>query len=366
MKKLFCVFISAMMVLAPSVAKDKAPKNEKVDKIILLIGDGMGLGVTSAWMVDRNYQPTSFDRAQYVGISKTYSLNSRVTDSAAGGTAIAAGHKTNNSMLGMLPDGTKLESVAEAAKEAGKSIGLIVTSNLLDATPAAFYAHTESRGNFRQVEEDLIAFLPDVIVGGGRGNFTSEKWEDGNMLDKAVAAGMNVVETPEAFYSINSLESPVLGLFDEGSYPMVIDRDSDYLADCLNHTLDLFSNNRKGFFIMAEGSHIDHAAHANNTEQLLFEMEEFDKAVNAAMDYADTHKGTLVIVTADHDTGGASLVSGNKDFHLGDSGIGVKYTTTGHAGTPVIIYAYGASAWKFSGVMENSDINTRMREVLGL
>ncbi|MGN0201423.1 MAG: alkaline phosphatase [Candidatus Cryptobacteroides sp.] len=353
-----------MMVLAPSVAKDNAPKNEKVDKIILLIGDGMGLGVSSAWMVDRNYEPTCFDRAQFVGISKTYSLNSRVTDSAAGGTALAVGHKTNNTMLGMLPDGTKLESIAEAAKKEGKSVGLLVTSDLLDATPAAFYAHTESRSNFRQIEEDLIAFVPDVILGGGRQRFTSEKWEDGTMLDKAEAAGMKVYETPEAFYSLTSLDAPVLGLFDEGSYPMVIDRDSDFLADCLKHTLDLLGDNKKGFFIMAEGSHIDHAAHANNTEQMLFEMEEFDKAVNAAMDYADTHKGTLVIVTADHDTGGASLVSANKDFHLGDSGIGVKYTTTGHTGTPVIIYAYGASAWKFSGVMENAELNQKMREVL--
>lgn len=353
-----------MIVLMPSVAKDKAPKSEKVNNIILLIGDGMGLGVAGAWMVDRNYEPTCFDRAQFVGLSKTYSLNSRVTDSAASGTAMATGHKTNNSMLGVLPDGTRLGTIAEAAKEDGKSIGIIVTSYLLDATPAAFYAHTSSRGNLRQVEEDLIAFQPDVILGGGRCNFTDQKWEDGTMLDKAVASGIKVLETPEEYYSMTSLDAPVLGLFAEGSYPMVIDRDADYLADCLNHTLELLDDNKKGFFIMAEGSHIDHAAHANNTEQLLFEMEEFDKAVNAAMDYADTHKGTLVIVTADHDTGGASLVSDNKDFHLGDSEIGVRYTTTGHTGTPVVIYSYGASAWKFSGVMENTELNRRMREVL--
>ena len=184
-----------MMVLMPSVAKDKAPKSEKVNNIILLIGDGMGLGVAGAWMVDRNYEPTCFDRAQFVGLSKTYSLNSRVTDSAASGTAMATGHKTNNSMLGVLPDGTRLGTIAEAAKEDGKSIGIIVTSYLLDATPAAFYAHTSSRGNLRQVEEDLIAFQPDVILGGGRCNFTDQKWEDGTMLDKAVASGIKVLKS---------------------------------------------------------------------------------------------------------------------------------------------------------------------------
>lgn len=362
MKRILIALSLAAMIMMPASAKDKAPKSEKVNKVILLIGDGMGLAATAAWMVDQNYAPTAFDRAQFVGISKTYSKNSRVTDSAASGTAMAVGYKTNNSMLGMLPDGTKPESIAEAAKKEGKSIGIIVTSNVLDATPGAFYAHTESRGNGREIEENLIDFQPDVILGGGLDAFRNEKCEEGTMLDKAIASGMTLASTPEEFYAMD--KGPVLGLFAEGNYPMVIDRDSDFLADCLNHTLDMFESNKKGFFIMVEGSHIDHAAHANNTEQLLFEMEEFDKAINAAMDYADTHKGTLVIVTADHETGGAALVSGNKDFHMGDSGIGVKYSTTGHTGSPVMIYSYGASAWKLSGVMENTDINKKMREVL--
>ena len=362
MKRIISFVLLVSMVTMPAFSKDKAPKNEKVNKIIFLIGDGMGLGATAAWMIDQNYAPTAFDRAQFIGISKTYSLNNRVTDSAASGTAMGTGCKTNNSMLGMLPDGTKPESIAEAAKAEGKSVGIIVTSNVCDATPGGFYAHTSSRGNVREIEECLIDFKPDVILGGGMGMFTGEKWENGTMLDKAKAAGITVAETPEEFYKMD--KGPVLGLFSEGNYPYVIDRDSDFLADCLNHTLDMFDDDKNGFFIMVEGSHIDHAAHANNTEQLLFEMEEFDKVVNAAFDYADTHKGTLVVVTADHETGGVALLSGNKDFHMGDSGIGVKFSTSGHSGSPVIIYSYGASAWKFSGIMENTDINKKMRQLL--
>jgi alkaline phosphatase len=115
---------------------------------------------------------------------------------------------------------------------------------------------------------------------------------------------------------------------------------------------------------MVEGSHIDHAAHANNSQDLMFEMEEFDKCVNAAFDYADTHKGTLVVVTADHETGGVSLLSNNKDYTQGESGIDIKFATTGHSGAPVMVYAYGASAWKFSGVMENTDLFKKMKELL--
>ena len=139
---------------------------------------------------------------------------------------------------------------------------------------------------------------------------------------------------------------------------------AEFLMDATMHTLDILDDNKKGFFAMIEGSHIDHAEHANNAEQLTFEMEEFDKLLNAVFDYADTHKGTLVVVTADHETGGVTLLPGSKDFTKGDTGIDVKFSTTGHSGSPVPIYAYGASAWKFGQVMENIDIFSRIKALL--
>ena len=233
---------------------------------------------------------------------------------------------------------------------------------MLDATPGGFYAHVGNRRERKNIAEDLIAFRPDVIIGGGRKYFTQKKYTDENLVDKAIAAGFSYVESPEEFYETQI--TPVLGLLDEESQINATETDTDLLTDLASHTFSILEKNRKGFFMMIEGSLIDHAAHANNPDGMLWWMEEFDKVVNAAFDYADTHKGTLVLVTADHETGGVALVPGSKDFTKGESGLGIKYSTTGHTASPVILYAYGASSWKFSGVIENTDIFKRMKNVL--
>lgn len=362
MRKIIAIAVSVALFATPAVSRDKAPKDEKVKNIILIIGDGMGLGATAAWMINQDYAPTCFDRAQYSAVVKTYSANSKTTDSAAAATAIATGHKTNNSMLGMLPDGSKPASIAELAKDKGLSTGIVVTSFVVDATPGGFYAHVKNRQDRKDIVEDLIRFRPDVIVGGGRKYFKDKKYTDVNLIDKAVGEGFSYVETPEKFYS--TWTTPVLGLLDEGKQLEEAEINSDLLNDLAEHTYEILEKNKKGFFAMIEGSHIDHAAHANNTDEVLWWMEEFDKLVNSAFDYADTHKGTLVIVTADHETGGVSLVPGSKDFTKGESGLEVKYSTTSHTASPVILYSYGASSWRFAGVMENTDIFKRMKSVL--
>ncbi len=362
MKKTIAFVLLAAILVAPVGAKDKTPKDEKVKNVILIIGDGMGLAAAASWMISQDYAPTCFDRAQYTGVVKTYSANSRTTDSAAASTAIATGNKTNNGMLGMLPDSTKPSSIAKLAKDKGLSTGIIATSYVLDATPGGFYAHVANRNDKMQIAEDLIAFKPDVILGGGRKYFTEKKYTDENLIGKAKDAGFTYVETPEDFYATQG--TPVLGLLDQEGRVTATEMDSNLLQDLAGHTFSLLEKNKKGFFTMIEGSLIDYAAHANNTEELLWWMEEFDKVVNAAFDYADTHKGTLVIVTADHETGGITLVPGSKDFTKGESGLGVKYSTTGHTAVPVLLYAYGASSWKFSGVMENTDIFKRIKSVL--
>ncbi len=362
MRKAIAFVLLAVLMAAPAGANGGTPKDEKVKNVILIIGDGMGLAAAASWMISQDYAPTCFDRAQYTGVVKTYSANSRTTDSAAASTAIATGNKTNNGMLGMLPDSTKPSSIAALAKDKGLSTGIIATSYVLDATPGGFYAHVANRGEKKNIAEDLIAFRPDVILGGGRKYFTEKKYTDENLIGKAKDAGFTYVETPEEFYATRS--TPVLGLLDEGTQINAVETDSDLLTGLAEHTWSILEKNRNGFFSMVEGSLIDHAAHANNTEELLWWMEEFDKVVNAAFDYADAHKGTLVIVTADHETGGVTLVPGSKDFTKGESGLGVKYSTGGHTASPVILYSYGASSWKFSGVMDNTDIFKRMKSVL--
>ena len=161
---------------------------------------------------------------------------------------MATGHKTNNSMLGMLPDGSKPASIAELAKEKGLSTGIVVTSYVLDATPGAFFAHVKNRGDRKGIIEDLFKMRPDVLVGGGRKYFVEEKYVPENMIDKAVEAGFTYVSSPEEFYVTD--KTPILGLFSDESYPMAIERDTDFLTDATLHTLDILGKNKKGFFAM--------------------------------------------------------------------------------------------------------------------
>ena len=362
MKRIILIILAVLVPFSNGFSAEKAPKKEKVKNVILIIGDGMGLAAAGSWMIDNHYAPTCFDRAQFVGISKTYSANSRVTDSAASGTAMACGVKTDNSMLGQLPDGTPVPSLAVLAKEKGLSTGIVVTSHVCDATPSAFYSHVPKRGMSTEIIQGMLKERLDVVAGGGRKYFTDPEKVPENMIEKAKREGFTYCSTPEEFYQTKA--TPILGLFSDGSYPMAIERDTDFLRDAAMHTIDILDDNKKGFFAMIEGSHIDHAEHANNAEQLTFEMEEFDKMVNAVFDYADTHKGTLVVITADHETGGVTLLPGSKDFSKSDTGINVTFSTTGHSGIPVPIYAYGASSWKFGQVMENIEIFSRIKALL--
>ena len=175
MKRFFLILLAVVIPFAQGLSAEKAPKKEKVKNVILIIGDGMGLAAASSWMVDNAYAPTCFDRAQFVGMSKTYSANSRVTDSAASGTAMACGIKTNNSMLGQLPDGTPVPSLARLAKEKGLSAGIVVSSYVLDATPAAFFGHVAKRGDRKGLIANYLEEKPDILVGGGRKYFVEEE-----------------------------------------------------------------------------------------------------------------------------------------------------------------------------------------------
>ena len=208
MKKLFLSILVVVVSFSPVFSTEKAPKNEKVKNVILIIGDGMGFAATSSWMIDCHYAPTSFDRAQFVGMSKTYSANNRVTDSAAGGTAIACGVKTNNSMLGMTADTVAVPSIAALAKKKGLSTGIVVSSYVLDATPGAFFAHVPKRGMRKEIIDDYLKERPDILVGGGKKYFTDPEYVPENMIDKAKLDGITFVSTPEEFYATRN--TPVL------------------------------------------------------------------------------------------------------------------------------------------------------------
>lgn len=362
MHKTHCqLLLAALLWCVPVAAQRPAPKAQKVRNVVLMIGDGMGLGQVASLMIDEGYAPTSFDRAHYTAVCKTYSANNRVTDSAAAATAMATGCKTLNSRVGMTPDGQPAVSITELAREAGLSTGIVVTSHLADATPAAFAAHVPDRHRYDDIAAQIAALRPDVVAGGGRRYF--EQREDGrNLSDELRRSGYLYADTPEAFCAAG--RTPVVGLFSETYMPMAPDRSEEYLACATQHTLELLARNRRGFFAMIEGSQIDGACHQHKTDRLSAEMRDFDRAVHRAFDFADRHPGTLVLVVADHETGGVSIVSNDRDFTAAESGVELKYSTSSHSGTPVVLYAYGAGAHHFSGVIENTDIFRLVRALL--
>ena len=360
----------AMLAVAPdlSARESSRAKEEPVRNVIYMIGDGMGLTHVSMMMLEEGYRPTSFDRSQNVALITTYSANNRVTDSAAAGTALASGRKTNNGMLGMTPDGETFESMMEKAMDEGWKAGLVVTVYLQHATPAAFYAHVPSRNDLDEISEQFVESGVDVAFGGGRKFHAADRGDGKTLIDELKAKDYRVVYDLQEADAVD--RGRIVGLFSEEYMPTVLNgRDENYLCDATKKALEILTNNagrKGGFLLMVEGSQIDSEAHANNAQGILAETRDFDRAVGAAMDYADAHPGTLVVVTADHETSGLSITSNETDFTLSDSGVGYHFGTTGHSGTMVPVYLYGTGAERINGVMDNTELSKKILSLMGL
>jgi alkaline phosphatase len=343
---IFLLFI----VISGSAITSKQPK---VKNIILLIGDGMGLAqVYSAISVSDH--PLNIERAQYIGLSKTYSANNYVTDSGAGGTAISTGSKTNNGAIAVDSAGNKLKTILEYAEDAGKSTGIVVTCNLNHATPASFVAHETVRYMDVEITRDFLKTEVDVLIGGGASIFDSLGVS--SALEKK---GYRV------YYNIDSIdvkEKGNIACFAASDYinPILKGR-GDFLPKAVNIALDKLSKNQEGFFLMVEGSQIDWGGHCNNIDYVTSELIDFDKAVGLAMDFADKNPGTLVIITADHETGGLTLTGGD----IKTKEITAQFLTTDHSGVMVPIYTYGTGSEAFSGIMQNTGIFSRMMQAFG-
>ena len=345
------VITSLALLLATTLAAEA----QEVKNIIYLIGDGMGLTSASMMQLVNNYAPTIFDEADNVALQKTYSLDNRVTDSAASGTALASGFKTNNTMLGQLPDGTHVESLTELASTHGKATGIVVTTYLQHATPGAFYAHVPSRNEYATISEQLLASGIDIAIGGGMA-FFEERYGDNEAARRAIAeSGFTLHESLD-----NLCGERILALMADKE----IEERRGYLAKATTAAISHLSTCDDGFVLMVEGSLIDGMGHGNNAEGQKEEMRDFMEAIEVAVAYAREHSDTLVVVTADHETGGLAIISGNADFNLSEQGVTYAWTTTGHSGTMVPIYLYGACAEVINGVMENADLGRRLKELI--
>ena len=339
-----------------------------VKNIIYMIGDGMGLSSVSMMQLINNYEPTIFDQAENIALQKTYSADNRVTDSAASGTALATGVKTNNTMLGMRPDLSHAESIMELAQRKGMATGVVVTTYLQHATPAAFYAHIDSRHKLAEISEQLLRSKLDVAIGGGMA-FFEERYGDKEEAQKAIAeAGFEYVSSMEELENADN-SSRTLALVSDKE----VGADSgSYLAEATSKALTMLEaqskgkgkRSKRGFVLMVEGSLIDSMAHGNNAQAQQKEMESFMQAIEVAVEYARQHPDTLVVVTADHETGGLALISTNADFNLSEQGVEFKWSTGGHSGQMVPIYLYGAGAEWINGIMENTELNAKLKELI--
>ena len=341
---------------------------QQIRNLIYLIGDGMGLAHVSMLRIENGYEPTAFDRAQHVALISSQSANNRVTDSAAAGTALATGHKANNGSLGQLPDGTPVQSLVATAARRDFATGLAVTCYLQHATPAAFYAHTGRRGDLRHITRDMLASDIDVLLGGGRRWLAEEESAGRTYLDAFRQRGYRIAERMADTDAVH--EGRLLGVFAEEELPDIRTRDTSYLAAATAKALEILSNNvakgDRGLVLMVEGSHIDYAAHRNDAPWLLEELRDFERAVRTAMDFADRTPGTLVVVTADRETGGLSIPSCKTDFTQAESGIQYDFGSTSHTGSMLPVFFYGEGADRISGILDNTELPRRLAQLLGL
>ena len=352
MKKLF--YCAILCIVFSSLALAKGPKN-----IIIMIGDGMGINQVQAAYTQNGGHLNMTDRCPFVGLRRTNSANRYTTDSAAGGTAIATGVKTNNGMVGMDPDSVPLNSIIRLATLKGLSTGVIATSSLTDATPASFVAHQPLRYMQEEIAADYLQSDITLFIGGGR-KFFEQRKDGRNISEEMTRKGYRIVSTLE---EARKVSGGMLGVFasDDALEP-IQKRDAHFLADATQLAIEQLSQNKKGFVLMVEGSQIDWGGHNNDQEHMVGETIDFDRAVGKALDFAEKDGNTLVVVTADHETGGIAIHGGDYD----KKEVKVKYTTGGHSASPVPFFSYGPGAEQFAGFKDNTASFYLMKNLLKL
>lgn len=351
MRKVILLTIT-FIIATTGVYSQKKPRN-----VVFIIGDGMGLAHIYAGMV-ANGNHLQMERFKNIGFSKTYSANNFTTDSGAGGTALSCGIKTKNGMIGMSPDSVAAESILELVEKNGLSTGMVTACDVTHATPASFIAHQVSRKMNMEIAADFLRTDIDVFIGGGRKYF--EKRDDNrNLTNELKSKGYNIAYTLDDVRKIKS--GKLAGMLHDEHNPPMPER-GDMLPEATLAALDILDNNKKGFFLMIEGSQIDWAAHKNNAEQIAKEVLDLDMTIGKVLDFAEKNKNTLVIVTADHETGGFTMPKGNiekREFTA-------AFSTKDHSGVLVPVFAFGPGAENFTGFMENTSFKAKFIQLLKL
>lgn len=335
---------------------------ERPKNIILMIGDGMGLSQISAAMFSNNAK-LNLEQMPVLGFHKSYSYDDLVTDSAAGATAFACGIKTFNGAIGVDKDTLGVKTILEEAEENGLATGLIATSTIVHATPAAFIAHVVSREQYEEIAVDMLKTEVDLLVGGGKKYFDRREMDNRNLYEEFAQKGYKVTDySQEEMHEMRWDHTQNLMYLTADKHPLNVGAGRDYLPFATRRGLEFLEKRSKGkgFFIMIEGSQIDWACHANDGKLAVKEALDFDKAIGEALNFARSHGNTLVIVTADHECGGMALNPGSKM-----NKIEAAFTTINHTASMIPVFAYGPMSKQFAGIFENTTINDKMRKAFG-
>jgi len=331
--------------------KGKKPKN-----VIMMIGDGMGTSQIFAGLT-ANGGHLFLDNFKQVGFSKTQSSNNYITDSGAGGTALSTGQKTYNGAIGVNTDTVAIKTILEMAEDHGLATGLVSTSAITHATPASFIAHQGSRGSYEDIAADFLKTDIDVFIGGGYKHFTERK-DKRDLTSELKQKGYQVLRNMD---EIAQVKTGKLAGLTADEHNEVYPKRKMNLPLSTQTALDILNQNKKGFFIMIEGSQIDWGGHANNTIYIVNEMLDFDQTIGKALEFAANDGETLIVVTADHETGGFALTGGDMKTGM----VKGAFPTGDHTATMVPVFAYGPGAENFTGIMENTDIAKKIIQLMG-
>lgn len=390
MKKISLLMASLAIIVASCCNNNtnNYPKN-----VIYLIGDGMGFGAVSSLLLSQD-SITGFEYAPVIGLNETCSANNYVTDSPAGGTALATGTRTNNGYLGVNPDGEQLTSILKKAQALGKKSGIVVNTTLTEATPGAFYAGVKKRSESYKIAEQFCESGVDVAIGAGLSAFINRP-DSIDMTEVLINKGYNVYLDWKSVLKTDSKKFVgILSMSDvhrrnsssksagaaDGAEVCLAAKLAAQSADNLDTTrfseptlylkkatakaLEVLEHDSPdGFFLMIESAIIDGYGHNNDSEGMIIEMKEFDQTLKMLVKYVENNPNTLLVVTADHETGGTGV--SYKHYENGEKvPVQLSFSTKGHTGTVVPIFAYGAGAQEFAGIMKNTDIPVKIEKLI--
>lgn len=314
------------------------PKN-----VIIMIGDGMGandIAIAEKYASGTYKFGLILNKFKATGDCTTHSANNDVTDSAASATALATGFKTNNGMLGMLPDGTNLTNISELARQYGKKVGIVTTDEIVGATPSAFVVHNQSRSNSNEIAKSFVEFAPDVLVGTKTGQFNRLNLE--NFVVSNSLKDVNV-----ALNKDNACEKTYLAFFDEDT----VNKLDNSLVGFTDAALKRLKND-SGFFLMIENAGTDWAGHHSSIQQKMNSVVNFDRSIAVVLKFMKENPDTLLIITSDHETGGVKMPKKKDEVN------NKLFTSSGnHTGANVRTFALGVGADNFEGkTVDNTDI----------